>query len=173
MDDSVPFSKSPSMLNQNADLAPIFLPGANETENLARVVGSALRAGDVVLLDGSVGAGKTTFVRAAILDRTGYSEEIPSPTFTLVQIYEADEQIWHSDLYRLTDPEEITELGLEEAFAEAIVFVEWPDRLGALKPARHLTISLSPEGSGRRAEICLVGEGWRHVHAALKEHGFE
>lgn len=172
MDDSARFGDSLSMLNQKIDLTPIFLAGAPETERLGRVVGSAMRAGDVALLDGSIGAGKTTFVRAAISDLIGHSEEIPSPTFTLVQTYEAEEQIWHADLYRLSDMDEIAELGLEEAFADSIVFVEWPDRLGSLRPMRHLAISISPDGNGRRVDISLVGGGWSHIQAALKENGF-
>ena len=173
MDDSLRFSDSRLMLNQENDLASIFLPGAAETEQLGRAIGSALRAGDVVLLYGPVGAGKTTLVRAAISDRIGYSEDIPSPTFTLVQVYSADEQIWHSDLYRLTDTDEIIELGLDEAFADSIVFVEWPDRLGSLRPTRYLAVTLSRDGDGRRADVSFVGEGWAHIDAILKGDFFE
>lgn len=172
MDDSVRFSDSVQMLNQKVDLSPIFLPEQSTTEKLGRIVGTALRAGDVVLLDGPIGSGKTAFVRAAIADRMRYSEEIPSPTFTLVQTYEADERIWHSDLYRLSDPDEIAELGLEEAFVDSIVFIEWPDRLGPFLPDRYIAVSLAPEGNGRRADISLIGESWSHILATLKGNGF-
>ena len=91
-----------------------------------------LRAGDCVLLEGPIGAGKTHFCRALIRARLGREEDVPSPTFTLVQTYDADVEIWHADLYRLSHPDEALELGLEDAFASAICLVEWPERLGEL-----------------------------------------
>jgi tRNA threonylcarbamoyl adenosine modification protein YjeE len=117
----------------------LTLDGAPATEALAARLASRLEAGDCLLLDGPVGAGKTTFARALVGARRAAAglrpEEVPSPTFTLVQTYATDgPEIWHADLYRLGDPEEIAELGLEDAFAEAICLVEWPDRLGAAAP---------------------------------------
>ena len=101
-----------------------------------------------LLLEGPIGAGKSHFARAlikarlAVLDR---DEDVPSPTFTLVQSYElADVEIWHADLYRLGDISEIAELGLDEAFQGAICLVEWPDRLGPLAPSGAITLNLSP-----------------------------
>lgn len=151
-----------------------LLTTAEETEALGRALGKALRAGDAVLLSGPVGAGKTTLARAAIAHRTGYAEDIPSPTFTLVQTYQADAPIWHSDLYRVTDADEVFELGLEEAFSDAIVFVEWPDRLAGLTPGRRLELTLTPTGKGRVLTARCVGAGWEHVEDALagaKRHG--
>lgn len=136
----------------------IFLASEEATTHLARQIAPALRAGDVLLLEGPIGAGKTHFCRALIRARLGVVEEVPSPSFTLVQIYEApDVEIWHADLYRLSHSDEITELGLDEAFDSALCLVEWPDRLGALKPPGAIALSLSAEGDGRRAEFLFTG----------------
>lgn len=112
---------------------------AEETAALARTVAPLLHPGDVLLLEGDIGAGKTHFARALIQERLRLAgeavEDVPSPTFTLVQAYQAgQDEIWHSDLYRLSDPDEAVELGLEDAFSTAICLVEWPDRLGDLVP---------------------------------------
>ena len=131
------------------------LDGEADTSRLARVLAPRLQAGDTVLLEGPIGAGKTHFCRALIRARLGRDEDVPSPTFTLVQTYQADVDIWHADLYRLTHPDEARELGLEEAFDQAICLVEWPDRLGRYVPPGAITIRLSPSGEGRRAEIDL------------------
>ena len=85
--------------------APLIavLDDEEDTSRLARVLAQHLRAGDTVLLEGPIGAGKTHFCRALIRARLGRDEDVPSPTFTLVQTYDADVAIWHADLYRLTD----------------------------------------------------------------------
>ena len=132
----------------------LLLPDADKTEALGRRLATLARPGDVILLEGPIGAGKSCLARAFIRARLGREEEVPSPTFTLVQVYEADEvEIWHADLYRLTHPDEVWELGLDDAFASAICLVEWPDRLGAHVPADALRIRLDAEGDGRRATI--------------------
>lgn len=115
---------------------------------LAAALARRLGAGDTLLLDGPVGAGKTTFARALIRARLGDPEaEVPSPTFTLVQTYgEGPEAIWHADLYRLSGPEEILETGLADAFGRALCLVEWPGRLGALAPRDALTLRLDHRG---------------------------
>lgn len=130
------------------------LPDADATEALGRRLAGRTRAGDVILLDGPIGAGKSCLARAFIRARLGAAEEVPSPTFTLVQVYEADGvEIWHADLYRLTHPDEVWELGLDDAFTTAICLVEWPDRLGAHVPPGALHLKLGAAGEGRRAMI--------------------
>ena len=104
-----------------------------------------LGPGDVVLLGGGVGAGKTHFARCLIQSSLPVPEDVPSPTYTLVQSYAGPAcEIWHADLYRLGDPAEVIELGLTEAFETAICLVEWPDRLGDLAPSTALTLDFAP-----------------------------
>ena len=101
------------------------------------------KTGDVIALKGELGAGKTSFARAFIR-ALGGTGDVPSPTFTLVQVYElATATIWHFDGYRLRHPEEAWELGIEDAFADGISLIEWPERFGAFVPARRLEIGLS------------------------------
>lgn len=119
------------------------LKSETQTHALAQRIAMILRAGDVILLEGEIGAGKSSFSRGVIRALCGPNEEVPSPTFTLVQVYEtAETEIWHADLYRLSDPQEIVELGLLDAFDAAICLIEWPDRLGDLRPKGTLTLSL-------------------------------
>ena len=94
---------------------------------LAATLAAALRPGDIVALSGDLGAGKTTFARA-VIGALGWEGEVPSPTFTLVQPYDTDPEVWHVDLYRLDDPREADALGLFET--DAVLLVEWPERLG-------------------------------------------
>lgn len=130
------------------------LPDPEATEALGRKLAMRARPGDVILLEGPIGAGKSCLARAFIRARLGREEEVPSPTFTLVQVYEAEgTEIWHADLYRLTHPDEIWELGLDDAFTAAICLVEWPDRLGAHIPPDALRLRLEAAGEGRRAVI--------------------
>jgi tRNA threonylcarbamoyladenosine biosynthesis protein TsaE len=106
-----------------------------------------------VLLAGAIGAGKTHLARALIRARTG-EQDIPSPTFTLVQTYNSPgADLWHADLYRLSHPDEALELGLADAMSTAIVLVEWPDRLGNLAPPGALHIALRVAGDGRTATL--------------------
>jgi tRNA threonylcarbamoyladenosine biosynthesis protein TsaE len=136
-----------------AEPVSIFLSSEEDTTRLGAWLAPLLQAGDTVLLSGPIGAGKSHFARAFIRARLGRAEDIPSPTFTLVQTYEADVEIWHSDLYRLSHPDEVLELGLDEAFSGAICLVEWPDRLGGLRPDTAISIALSNQGEGRLAMI--------------------
>lgn len=135
----------------------ISLPDPEATEALGLWLADHLGPGDTILLEGPIGAGKTHFARSLIqakLAREGRYEDIPSPTFTLVQVYELDgAEIWHADLYRLGHPQEVIELGLDEAFSAAICLIEWPDRLGDLTPKSALTLALSADGEGRRATL--------------------
>lgn len=143
------------------DTLELILPAPEASEALARAVAPALGAADVLLLSGEIGAGKTHFARALIQTRLaalGRAEDVPSPTFTLVQTYDAGPvEIWHADLYRLSAPEEALELGLDEAFDTAICLVEWPDRLAELAPADALRLSFRPDGEGRRLTVTATG----------------
>lgn len=136
------------------------LPDPGATDALAQRIAPLLASGDTLLLAGPIGAGKTHFARALIRARLGREEEVPSPTYTLVQTYDDGAlEIWHADLYRLSGRGEAQELGLDDAFATAICLVEWPDRLRAPPPGA-LTLTFSVEGSGRS----LLAEGpeeWR------------
>jgi tRNA threonylcarbamoyladenosine biosynthesis protein TsaE len=118
----------------------------------AKIAGVARRL-DVIALWGDLGAGKTAFARG-FLRALGVEEEVPSPTFTLVQSYlTGDVTVYHFDLYRIETVEEVYELGIEDAFADGISLIEWPDRLAALLPADRLDISLEILPSGRRARV--------------------
>lgn len=131
----------------------LHLPDEAATAALAARFAPRLGAGDCLLLSGPVGAGKSAFARALIRARLGDpAAEVPSPSFTLVQTYEdAGTEIWHCDLYRLTRPDEVLELGLSEAFDSAICLVEWPDRLGPDAPDDALALDFAalPDGSHR------------------------
>lgn len=118
----------------------------SETARFAASLAPQLRQGDIILLHGTLGAGKTVFARALIRALTGENNlEVPSPTFTLVQTYDTPlGPLWHFDLYRLKDSEEIYELGWEEAMSGGLALIEWPERLGSLCPPARLDIRLSP-----------------------------
>ena len=144
------------------------LPDENATSTFASAVAALARRRDVIALKGELGAGKTTFARAFIRARGG-DEDVPSPTFTLAQVYEfSDTTVWHFDCYRLRDPEEAWELGIEDAFHDGISLIEWPERLGPLLPARRLEIFLlaGPSPQARRAEID-AGPDWEDRIARL------
>jgi tRNA threonylcarbamoyladenosine biosynthesis protein TsaE len=131
----------------------VELPDEPATAALAAVVAATTVPGDIVALKGELGVGKTTFARAFIR-ASGNGDEVPSPTFTLVQLYDAGAAtIWHFDLYRLRSPEEAWELGIEDAFADGISLIEWPERLGPLLPDRRLEIALvfADQPNARRA----------------------
>ena len=135
-------------------MSPAFLrltlADADATAAVARRIALRLGPGDVLLLEGDIGAGKTTFARALIRARMGDPRlDVPSPTFTLVQTYDADGiEIWHCDLYRLTDPQELLELGLDDAFSDAVSLIEWPDRLGTDRPGDALLLRFAAGDDG-------------------------
>jgi tRNA threonylcarbamoyladenosine biosynthesis protein TsaE len=148
----------------------IMLPDERATRHLGALLAALARVPDVILLSGTLGAGKSTLARAFVRAWLGDEDaEVPSPTFTLVQPYEGPRgAVWHCDLYRLGDPEEVLELGLDEAFADAVSLIEWPDRLGSLLPADRLEITLEPyliepgrdeadDGTARRATLVAHG----------------
>jgi tRNA threonylcarbamoyladenosine biosynthesis protein TsaE len=153
-----------------ADVPPLclHLVDADATARLGQWFAAHLRAGDCLLLEGQIGAGKSHFARAFIQARLGRAEDVPSPTFTLVQSYQADVEIWHADLYRLSHPDEVLELGLEEAFDSAICLIEWPDRLGSLLPKGVMRLRFALEGDGRRVAF-LPGQRTDLVTDLAKE----
>ena len=120
------------------------------TLEFARKLAGALQPGHIVLLEGDLGAGKTALAREMIRDLANNPDlAVPSPTFTLVQTYETPKmEIWHFDLYRLDDPDEIFELGWEEALSGPLVLIEWPDRLGGYRPDNAVEILLKPGSDG-------------------------
>lgn len=134
------------------------LTSADDTALLAQAISGVLTVGDVLLLEGPLGAGKSHFARHAIQARLGRAEDVPSPTFTLVQIYETpDLEIWHCDLYRLSSPDGAIELGLEEAFDTAACLIEWPSRLGDLRPADAVTLQLAMGSGDEGREATFLG----------------
>jgi len=149
---------------------PVFeLPDEAATAALAARIATLARPGDVIALKGELGAGKTSFARAFIRARAGHDEVVPSPTFTLAQPYDfPNVTIWHFDCYRLRDPEEAWELGIEDAFRDGISLIEWPERLGHLLPSRRLEITLLPGAApdARRA-FADPGPGWAERLAEL------
>jgi tRNA threonylcarbamoyladenosine biosynthesis protein TsaE len=160
-------------MTRTAPAAPaIAVTVADEpaTLSLAAAVAALARPGDVIALSGDLGAGKTTFARGFIHALTGGGEEVPSPTFTLVQLYEAAiGVIYHFDLYRVNAPEEAYELGIEEAFAGGICLIEWPEKLGPLLPAERLSVALDDGAEPTARRITLTGDApWMH---RLREAG--
>ena len=129
------------------------------TGRLGQAVAAQLRPGEAVCLTGPLGAGKSTLARALVRALTTPDEEVPSPTFTLVQFYEgARLAVAHFDLYRLSDPDEAYEIGLDEALDTGAAVIEWPERLeGRLPPDRlDIEIALAEDG-GRTARLTPHG----------------
>tara|TARA_R110000868_G_scaffold79102_1_gene225112 strand:- start:67760 stop:68236 length:477 start_codon:yes stop_codon:yes gene_type:complete len=147
----------------------------NGTEILAGQLAACAKPGDVILMHGTLGMGKSAFCRAyirALADNP--HEEVPSPTFTLVQVYELDPvPVWHFDLYRLSDPEEVHELDIEDAFADGVSLIEWPDRLEYLTPENRLDIHIEPGSNvdGRVFQLIPHGEDWENRIAKLGGDG--
>jgi tRNA threonylcarbamoyladenosine biosynthesis protein TsaE len=131
----------------------LLLPDAAATEAIGVALAGRLRQGDVVALEGALGMGKTTLARG-LIGGLGFTGEVPSPTFAIVQPYAPPEvrlAVWHVDLYRLEEAGETAELGLDEALEEGALLVEWPDRLGAALLRDALRLSLrEAAGGGRR-----------------------
>lgn len=135
----------------------------DDTAKLARYLAGILLPGDAVFLDGDLGMGKSVFSRALIRAATDIPDmDVPSPTFTLVQIYETDTApIWHFDLYRIKTPDEIWELGWEDALQD-IILVEWPSRLGSgLAPANRLALGFSQDKEDNRIITITPMGAWK------------
>jgi tRNA threonylcarbamoyladenosine biosynthesis protein TsaE len=140
----------------------VDLPNETATAALAARIAAVAAAGDIIALKGDLGTGKTAFARAFIRAR-GNHDEVPSPTFTLVQVYDAGPTaIWHFDLYRIRAPEEAWELGIEDAFVTGISLIEWPERLGPLLPERRLELGFAfCDEPGARRIAMDPGEEWQ------------
>lgn len=137
------------------------LPDEAATARLGAAIAAQLRAGEAVCLTGPLGAGKSTLARALVRALTTPDEEVPSPTFTLVQFYEGRRlAVAHFDLYRLTDPDEAYEIGLDEALDQGAAVIEWPQRLEGRLPPHRLDI-----------EIELAGDDAGARRARLTPHG--
>mgnify|MGYP006295170919 FL=1 len=165
----------PSPLRDPPFALRLALPDAEATSALGTALAARLHAGDSVLLSGGIGAGKSHLARALIRaaqEAAGeLPEEVPSPTFTLVQTYGAGAmEIVHADLYRLGDASEAVEIGLFDALGRDLCLVEWPDRLGAEAPADALCIGLAPAGDGRTARLSGPAT-WRTRLADLPSPG--
>ena len=162
-----------------------LLPDEDATALLGADIAAALHAGDVVALKGELGVGKTTLARAIVRALAGDPElDVPSPTFTLAQVYEALLPVTHFDLYRLNSEAELDELGFSELAAEGVTLIEWPERAGGRLPDDAIEIQLTHEGEGRLVRISapetamarlqrsfairdfLDGAGWRGASRA-------
>ena len=140
----------------------IALPDAEATTALGQAIAPLLAPGDSLLLYGPLGMGKSTLARGLIRALTTPDEDVPSPTFTLVQFYDSDPPVAHFDLYRLTRPEEAFEIGLDEALDDGAAVIEWPERLEGHLPADRLDVEIvvdeSPDGGeARRARLVPAG----------------
>lgn len=132
------------------------LQNETETAELGAKIATIVQKSDVICLIGPLGAGKTCFARGFVRSAggAGADAEIPSPTFTLVQTYEAPAfTIWHFDFYRIESPEEVYELGVEEAFDTGVSLVEWPEKAPEVLPPDRLEIFLAPQGEGRSIRL--------------------
>jgi len=150
-----------------------FLPDEAATSRLGEDLAMALRGGDVLALSGDLGAGKTTLARALLRALAGDPGlEVPSPTFTLVQSYRGRVPVHHFDLYRLSGPAELEELGLDEAIGEGAVLIEWPERAEARLPASTVRIELCHGESGRLARFAGSGSAFERVARSLAMRDF-
>ncbi|GGB47316.1 bifunctional tRNA (adenosine(37)-N6)-threonylcarbamoyltransferase complex ATPase subunit type 1 TsaE/phosphotransferase [Roseibium aquae] len=156
-------NQAPVQLNN--PFLSVSLPDEAATRRLAEDLAAILKPADLVLLSGDLGAGKSTFARAILRARANDDElEVPSPTFTLVQAYELPQfPVSHLDLYRLEEPGEVLELGLDDALETGAALVEWPEMaLGYLPdPCLWLQLTCDPDGDARTAEFQSACPDWR------------
>ncbi|MBZ9816078.1 tRNA (adenosine(37)-N6)-threonylcarbamoyltransferase complex ATPase subunit type 1 TsaE [Mesorhizobium sp. CA7] len=150
-----------------------FLADEAATARLGEDLAMALRAGDAIALKGDLGAGKSTLARALIRALADDANlEVPSPTFTLVQSYETRVPLHHFDLYRLSAPDELDELGLDDALSQGAALIEWPERAGDRLPANALWVELAEQGEGRVARLSRQGPAFERVARSLAMRDF-
>jgi tRNA threonylcarbamoyladenosine biosynthesis protein TsaE len=151
-----------------SDLA-LLLPDESATLALGGALAHCLPVRLTIWLDGDLGSGKTTLVRGLLRAR-GYGENVKSPTYTLVELYAISRlNFYHFDFYRLTDPREFLDAGLDEDFdGDGIRLVEWPDKASPLLPAADLVVALRVEGAGRRASIHAGSRAGAECLSALR-----
>lgn len=138
----------------------MILASEAATAKLGEVIATVLRTGEAVCLSGPLGAGKSTLARALVRALTTPQEDAPSPTFTLVQFYEgARLKLAHFDLYRLDDPAEAYEVGLDEALEDGAVIIEWPERLAGRLPRDRLDIEIAFGETDETRQVRIVGHG--------------
>ena len=143
----------------------LSLKNLRKTEAFAQTLSKMAESGDVLLLFGDLGVGKTAFARAFINQMMGAQTEVPSPTFTLVQMYETPKAtLWHFDLYRLKTVEEVWELGFEEALEDGISIIEWPERLGGMRFPHTLELHFQNEGSEDEERTVTIHPTGRWIH---------
>lgn len=140
-----------------------------KTVELATKISKLCQQGDVFALYGTLGMGKSVFARAFIQNICGMTE-VPSPTFTLVQMYDApDFEIYHYDLYRLKSAEEIFELDIEEAMYEGVCLIEWPEKMGGYLPQKAIKVEIKPKEQGRQIDILFNNEKVYQRFLSLKD----
>ena len=156
----------------------VALAGETATAQLMAEIALLIRPGDVVTLSGDLGAGKTTAARALIRYLAGDDElEVPSPTFTLIQTYEAERlPIVHADLYRLKEPDELEELGFDELTAKALTLVEWASQAPSLLARPHVDVLFAlragTEGIGRHVTITATGKYSEQIKSTVERVSF-
>lgn len=125
-----------------------------ETISFAKKFAKTLKGDEIIALWGTLGMGKTVFAKAVIQELTGRNEDVPSPTFTLLQSYDTPlGEVFHFDFYRLKNPEEAYEIGIEDAFESGICLIEWPEKIGALLPKRAINVCFEMTDKGRQISV--------------------
>jgi len=147
-------------MNISADPVTIMLDSVDMTRALGVAIAGVLRPGDVIALEGELGAGKTEFVRAVAVALGVDERDVASPTFVYMNVYEADMKVYHFDAYRLSSAEEFMDIGAREYFsAGGVSFVEWSERVAEGLPADHLKVSLFHGDSPNKRKAVLKGMG--------------
>ena len=152
----------------NEDKLVFICNNEKETAELGKKIARLCRQGDIFALYGTLGVGKSFLARAIVQELCGMTE-VPSPTFTLVQMYEAPNfEIYHYDLYRLKSAEEIFELNIEEAMYEGVCLIEWPEKMGGYLPRHAIKVKITSDGETRQIEINAAEEKTRQRFLTLK-----